>query len=130
MTRKPTKALEGEIRPTVNFGNRGSVADYVTSAFVGSKQESFYLQASGAYRDSDGFFMSRKYDPVTVGGAVIEDGGRRDFSSVNEGSATIPSRVGDDEKPIYAQVVPTPDAQLPVPAGKTPEQDKAMWEGE
>lgn len=84
VTRKPTKALEGEIRPTVNFGNRGSVADYVTSAFVGSKQESFYLQASGAYRDSDGFFMSRKYDPVTVGGAVIEDGGRRDFSSVND----------------------------------------------
>lgn len=53
-----------------------------------------------------------------------------DFSTINEGSATIPSRVGDDEKPMYVQVVPTSDTKLPIPAGKTPEQDKAMWEGE
>lgn len=84
VTRKPTKELEGEIRPIVNFGNRGRVADYITSGYIGTKQQGFYLQASGACKDSDGFFMSRKYDPVTVGGAVIEDGGRRDFSDVRD----------------------------------------------
>lgn len=84
VTRKPTKELEGEIRPTVEFGNRGTVANYTTSGYIGTKQEGFYLQASGAYRDNDGFFMSRHYNPVTVNGAIMEDGGRRDFSSARD----------------------------------------------
>lgn len=50
------------------------------------------------------------------------------FSSIAEGSARIPSSVGDDVKPVFV-----PDDQKPNPppagAGKTPEQDKAMWEG-
>ena len=50
------------------------------------------------------------------------------FSSVTDGSATIPSSVGDDVKPIF---VPDDQKSTPPPAGagKSPEQDKAMWEG-
>ncbi|KZT05556.1 alpha/beta-hydrolase [Laetiporus sulphureus 93-53] len=49
-----------------------------------------------------------------------------DFSKILEGSAKIPSSVGDDSKPLPTLLddVPVP---TPVPA-KTPEQDKAMWE--
>lgn len=50
------------------------------------------------------------------------------FSSVADGSARIPSSVGDDSKPIF---VPDDQKATPPPAsaGKSPEQDKAMWEG-
>jgi carboxypeptidase D len=50
------------------------------------------------------------------------------FSSIAEGSARIPSSVGDDVKPVFSpgdQKSTSP----PAGAGKTPEQDKAMWEG-
>lgn len=52
-----------------------------------------------------------------------------DFSAINDGTALIPSKVGDEEKPSFTQVAYTSAAVIPVPAGKTPEQDKAMWEG-
>ncbi|KAF9651698.1 alpha/beta-hydrolase [Thelephora ganbajun] len=49
------------------------------------------------------------------------------FSSITDGSARIPSSVGDDVKPVF---VPEDQKPTPPPAniGKTPEQDKAMWE--
>jgi carboxypeptidase D len=50
------------------------------------------------------------------------------FSSIADGSARIPSSVGDDVKPVF---VPGDQKTTPPPAGagKSPEQDKAMWEG-
>ncbi len=53
------------------------------------------------------------------------------FSAIVDGSARIPSKVGNQEKPSFVEE--TDDgagALIPVPAGKTPEQDKAMWEGQ
>jgi len=49
------------------------------------------------------------------------------FTSILEGSARIPSNVGADSKPVYQETSSEPAA--PVPTGKTPQQDKAMWEG-
>ena len=43
-----------------------------------------------------------------------------------EGSVRIPSSVGDDTKPLPAALDTEPAS---TPASKTPEQDKAMWEG-
>lgn len=51
-----------------------------------------------------------------------------DFSAILEGSARIPSSVGDNVKPIFMD-----DENLPVstkPPGMTPEQTKARWDGE
>lgn len=89
VTRKPTRELEGEIRTGVDVGNTGKVAAFTTSGSVGTRQENFYLQASGSYRNSDGWFLSRHYDPVTIGGGVVEDGGRRDFSNVRDWRANV-----------------------------------------
>lgn len=60
-----------------------------------------------------------------------------DFSYLTNGSASIPSAVGDDKKPLLAVDGVAGDGSAPgttpgapaVPPGKTPEQDKAMWEG-
>lgn len=51
-----------------------------------------------------------------------------DFSAILEGSARIPSSVGDDVKPIFMD-----DENLPVssnPPEKSPEETKAQWDGE
>jgi carboxypeptidase D len=50
------------------------------------------------------------------------------FSAVADGSARIPSSVGDDVKPILIPGDHKPNAPL-AGTGKTPVQDKAMWEG-
>ena len=49
------------------------------------------------------------------------------FTAITDGSARIPSAVGEDAKPLPATL---DDAATPSPVStKTPEQDKAMWEG-
>ena len=50
------------------------------------------------------------------------------FTAVSspEGSVRIPSTVGDSNKPLPVALDSEPTT---TPVGKTPEQDKAMWEG-
>lgn len=79
VTRKPTKEFEAELRGGIDVGNTGGLAAFTSFGSVGTRQEDFYLQASGAYRSSDGWFLSRHFDPTPV-----EDGGRRDFSDVTD----------------------------------------------
>lgn len=52
-----------------------------------------------------------------------------DFSKIAEGSARIPSAVGDDRKVTWVEGTAAQGAKDAV-STKTPEQDKAMWEGE
>jgi hypothetical protein len=49
------------------------------------------------------------------------------FSAIMDGSATIPSSLGEDTKPVFQEGNKGADAKLP--SGETPEQDKAKWEG-
>ncbi|KAI0650444.1 alpha/beta-hydrolase [Trametes meyenii] len=48
------------------------------------------------------------------------------FTAITDGSARIPSAVGDDAKPLPAVLDEVPTS-TPAPS-KSPEQDKAMWE--
>jgi hypothetical protein len=51
------------------------------------------------------------------------------FSAIVDGSANIPSSIGDnDTKPIF-QKETDPSATNTPGSGKTPQQNKAMWEG-
>ena len=50
------------------------------------------------------------------------------FSAITEGSARIPSSVGTNVKPLFVETSKPKPTLLPLP-GKTPQQDKAMWEG-
>ncbi len=49
------------------------------------------------------------------------------FTAITDGSVRIPSSVGDETKPVPVLLDDIPTAS-PV-STKTPEQDKAMWEG-
>lgn len=84
VTRKPTKEIEAEARETIDFGNTGGLAAHTGMASLGTKQEGYYLQASGAYRDTDGPFLSKKFDPTRFGGVATEDGGRRDNAEARD----------------------------------------------
>jgi hypothetical protein len=50
------------------------------------------------------------------------------FSAITDGTARISSSVGNDVKPSFAENKPASDTPT-IPIPKTPEQDKAMWEG-
>jgi hypothetical protein len=49
------------------------------------------------------------------------------FSSIIDGSAKISSNIGSQEKPVLVEEMKAKPTS--VPPTKTPEQDKAMWEG-
>jgi carboxypeptidase D len=49
------------------------------------------------------------------------------FSALTDGSAKIPSNVGDDAKPMFEN--DQTSSQPQTNTGTSPEQDKAMWEG-
>lgn len=51
-----------------------------------------------------------------------------DFSAILEGSARIPSSVGDDVKPIFTDDENPPFSSNPL--GKPLEQTKTDWDGE
>ncbi len=48
------------------------------------------------------------------------------FTALTDGSVRIPSAVGSDSKPLPALLDEEP---APTSPAKTPEQDKARWEG-
>lgn len=85
VTRKPVRAAEAEFRTGVEVGNRGIPTAFTGFGLIGTRQENYYLQASGTIRDSNGWFLSQGFRPVPIGnGPPIEDGGRRDFSAVDD----------------------------------------------
>lgn len=79
VTRKPTKALEGEARGGLTFDNKGGLSDNTTYARVGSRQEKFYVQASGARTERTHIRLSDDFDRT-----VNENGGNRDHSGTKD----------------------------------------------
>lgn len=75
VTRKPMKALEGEVRLGANLDSAGARSGYVASATVGTRQERFYVQGSGSRVTQDYVRLSDQFKP-----AVNENGGRREGS--------------------------------------------------
>jgi len=51
------------------------------------------------------------------------------FSAIADGTARIPSSVGSDVKPAFDENKPASAVPSSPSTTKTPEQDKAMWEG-
>jgi carboxypeptidase D len=50
------------------------------------------------------------------------------FSAIVDGSAKIPSSIGGDMKPVFLETDKQSTPNEPV-ISKSPQQDKAMWEG-
>ena len=77
VTRKPTRALEGEVRGTLNLDRGGDYAGYNVFALLGTKHDTWYAQASYTRSFTDHWDLAGDYKPVA---GSAEDGGARDFS--------------------------------------------------
>lgn len=81
VTRKPTKEYEVEARAGVDLGNTGGYSAFNSMMSLGTKQDKYYIQATGAFVDSDGWFLPQGFTPVNW---YAEDGGKRDFSDTSD----------------------------------------------
>jgi len=84
VTKKPVKAYEGEWRSQVDFGNTGKFDGFKNYARVGSKQDNFYVQASGTWRKVEGWELPSSFTPT-----AMENGGRRDYSDSKDWSVNV-----------------------------------------
>ena len=77
VTRKPEQALELEAVGGLTFDRDLGRNSYSFSGRIGTKQERYYLQASGARTERDDWTLSDDFKPIV---AALEDGGKRGFS--------------------------------------------------
>lgn len=75
VTRKPAAALEMEATGNVTFDGDGNYSGNQVSARVGTRQDRFYLQASGARSVQHEWTLSNDFVPT-----ALENGGERDHS--------------------------------------------------
>jgi iron complex outermembrane receptor protein len=80
VTRKPTKEFEAEARGTIDFDRDADYAGYTLFGLVGTRQDSWYAQASFARSFRDHWTLPGDF----VGTTVNEDGGERDFSRAKD----------------------------------------------
>ncbi|MDE2599388.1 MAG: TonB-dependent receptor [Rhodocyclaceae bacterium] len=79
VSRKPTKAFEGEIGGGITFTDRGDMSGQQIYTNVGTNQGMWYLQAGVSYNNQDFYPMSRDFVSVPR-----EDGGKRNWSDQND----------------------------------------------
>jgi iron complex outermembrane receptor protein len=112
VTRKPTKEFEAEARAGAIFGEDLSYNGVTTYGSAGTKQDKYYLQASGAWTD-----VTRTQLPSSTTPTASENGGFRDFSSrenwrlnfkagftpndTDEYSVSYTKQSGDKEAPLH-----------------------------
>ena len=79
LSKKPEKSFEGDFR----MGGRQSNT-FDSSLYLGSKQEKFYVTASGSYLGSDGYLVSDNFTPTPIQGDGV-----RENSDINERNASF-----------------------------------------
>jgi iron complex outermembrane receptor protein len=66
VTAKPTRALEGEVRGTLNLGREGKYAGYTTHGRLGTAHDKWYAQASFARNFQDHWDLAGGYTPIVA----------------------------------------------------------------
>jgi iron complex outermembrane receptor protein len=66
VTRKPDKPLVAELWASGGFDNNGSANGYDVAGVVGTRQDRYYLQISGARDDYSHFRLAHDFQPTSV----------------------------------------------------------------
>ncbi|MEZ6030420.1 MAG: TonB-dependent receptor [Hyphomonadaceae bacterium] len=74
VTRKPSRASEAELVASLTADANLNVNGSTVSALVGTRQDQFYAQLSGATTERDSWSLSGDFHPVVP---ALEDGGQR-----------------------------------------------------
>lgn len=91
VTRQPTEAFEGEARLGVEAGNRGDIAARSGYLSFGTRQENYWATVSYMRRDSDGFYLSRDFEPRPQQGSGLRDNSDTEDSRLNLKVAWTPN---------------------------------------
>lgn len=95
VTQKPVKPFEGEFRLGAEAGNTGDISGRTGYVSLGTKQDLFYLQGSYLKRDSDGYYLSRDYEPRPQQGKGKRDHSDTDDSRVNLKAGFTPNETDE-----------------------------------
>jgi iron complex outermembrane receptor protein len=79
VTRRPNAPLEAEVVTNGSFDGDGSYNGYTVSGRVGTRQEGFYVQASGTKAQQNHWSLSNDFTPTS-----LENGGARDHSDSSD----------------------------------------------
>ncbi|MFA7604265.1 MAG: TonB-dependent receptor [Novosphingobium sp.] len=79
VTRKPTKALEAEVRGVLDLDRDADYAGYTAFGLLGTRHDKWYAQASFARSFRDHWDLPGDFTPT-----LTEDGGARDFSRTED----------------------------------------------
>jgi iron complex outermembrane receptor protein len=99
VTRKPSKPFEAELNATTEANSDLGWTGNTISALVGTKQEKFYVQASGDYARRGNFDLSGDFKPVVP---ALENGGEREHSSSNDWSVSLKAGFTPNDTDEYA----------------------------
>jgi iron complex outermembrane receptor protein len=81
VTRKPTRAIEGEARATLNLGRDADYTGYNVFTLLGTRQDQWYAQGSYTRTFQDHWDLAGGYTPTATS---QQKGGRRDFSRTED----------------------------------------------
>jgi iron complex outermembrane recepter protein len=92
ISRKPTKALEGDAR--IGYGQENT---HEANVNVGTNQGNWYAQAGVSFRNSDGFRMSDDFKP-----SANENGGQRNNAQYKDSKVSLKLGITPNETDEYA----------------------------
>lgn len=78
VTRKPSRAFEAEAIGSISTDSEFNINSQSVSALIGTRQDQFYAQLSGATTDRDSWRLSGDFHPTVP---ALEDGGERGNSA-------------------------------------------------
>lgn len=95
VTKKPQKAVEGEVQGGMTFGPNGEYEGYRTYGSVGTRQKGFYAQASGIIVERDGWHLSDDFTPTAVENGGMRENSWKDSYQVNLKLGITPNSTDD-----------------------------------
>jgi len=84
VSRRPTKALEGEVGGGLTFSNQGQMNGQQVFTNVGMNRGTWYLQAGASSVNQDFYVLPDTFSPVKG-----EDGGRRENSAMRDSKVHV-----------------------------------------
>lgn len=118
VTKRPTKELEGVISAGTFTGN-GKKA-YLN---IGSKQDKFYIQASGSYLSRDNYPLSDNFTPTSR-----EDGDKREQSDTEDKKLNLKIGYTPNDTDEYAINYINQKANKGVPYNTIPTETARYWD--
>lgn len=96
VTRKPTKEFESSFQSAAMFGG-SDYEGWSSTASLGTRQDNYYVQASGSYLDRDHTTLSDDFRPTTM-----ENGGERDGSQTRDWRVNVKAGYTPNETDEYS----------------------------